>query len=174
MQDCKANIAKPDDNINNMKKKRTPDERKNTTEGNVQCHHHKYENENIQCTECIQIYQHIRQWCASRRHNSQPIGLFVLPGVFSSTTLPATSELVSSMLSHSIWLVSVGWSVTTFSTSTGWGSNSVSQLQSSLLVLLLLILGTGVFSMLTLTFRHSPDHTWSSRQVYNHCQHHKE
>ena len=143
------------------------------TEVNGQCRR-QCGNVSNQFNKCIQNCQHIRQWCARRRHNSQPIGLFVFWGVFSSTTLPATSELVSPMLSLSIWLVSVGWSLTTFSTSTGWGSNSVSQLQSSLLVLLLLILGTGVFSMLTLTFRHSPDHTWSSRQVYNHCQHHKE
>ena len=68
------------------------------TEGNGQCRR-QYGNVSNQFNECIQNCQHIRQWCARRRHNSQQIELFVFSGVFSSTALPATSELVSARFS---------------------------------------------------------------------------
>ena len=71
------------------------------TEWNGQCRR-QYGNVSNQFNECIQTCQHIRQWCATKRHNSQPIGLFVFSGVFSSTTLPDTSDLVSSTFSLSI------------------------------------------------------------------------
>ena len=200
------------------------------TEGNGQCRR-QYGNVSNQFNECIQNCQHIRQWCARRRHNSQRIELFVFSGVFSSTALPATSELVSArfslfinccafllvstiafswtiMVSFSlklhvhifapitvchlikragyvlphfnllntfgiIWLFSVGGSVTKLSTATGCGLNSASQLHISLLVLLLLILGAGVFSMLTLIFWRWPEFIWQSSKENIHCQHHK-
>ena len=64
------------------------------TEGNGQCRR-QYENVSNQFNECIQNCQHIRQWCARRRHNSQQIELFVFSGVFSSPALSATSDLMS-------------------------------------------------------------------------------
>ena len=68
------------------------------TEWNGQCRR-QYGNVSNQFNECIQNCQHIRQWCARRRHNSQQIELFVFSGVFSSTALPATSELASAKFS---------------------------------------------------------------------------
>ena len=70
-------------------------------EGNGQCRR-QYGKVSNQFNECIQNCQHIGQWCARRRHNSQPIGVFVFPVVFSSTTLPDTSDLVSSTFPLSI------------------------------------------------------------------------
>ena len=81
------------------------------TEGNGQCRR-QYGNVSNQFNECIQNCQHIRQWCARRRHISQPIGLFVFSVVFSSTTLPDTSDLVSTF-SHSI-NCSTSFSVSSF------------------------------------------------------------
>ena len=205
--------------------------RKNTTDVIGQ-YRRQYGNVNNQFNECIQNYQHIRQWCARRRHNWQPIGLIVFPVEFSSITLPFTSDLVSArfslfincsaflsvstiafswtiMVSFSlklhvhifapitvchlikragyvlpnfnllntfgiIWLFSVGGSVTALSTATGCGLNSASQLHISPLVLLLLILGAGVFSMLTLIFWRWPEFIWHGSKENIHCQHYKE
>ena len=82
------------------------------TEVNGQCRR-QYGNVSNQFNECIQNCQHIGQWCARRRHNSLPIGLFVFPVVFSSTTLPDTSDLVSSTFSLSI-NCSTSFSVSSF------------------------------------------------------------
>ena len=105
------------------------------TEWNGQCRR-QYGNVSNQFNECIQNCQHIRQWCARRRHNSQQIELFVFSGVFSSTALPATSELVSARFSLFI-NCSVFLSVSTFAFS--W----------TLMVSLSLKLHVHVFALIT-------------------------
>ena len=84
--------------LNNIKWQKMKMKLRNNMAGVIGQRRRQYGNVRNQFNECIQNYKHIRQRCARRRHNSEPIGLFVFPVEFASNTLPVTSELVLSTI----------------------------------------------------------------------------